>query len=191
MNWIPFLSYVAVSTFTPGPNNISSMSNAGRYGFWRSMAYRLGIASGFFVIMLAAALFSAVLLEKIPPLKPWLLALGAAYILWLAWKTYSGGGSHGSSQSDCTFLSGLLLQLVNVKVILYGITIMSTFVLPHTSSLAVYAGVSAFLAALAFVSTSSWALFGAAFSRFLSSHERLANTVMALLLVYCAVSLYL
>ncbi|MDY3868462.1 MAG: LysE family transporter [Pyramidobacter sp.] len=191
MNWIPFLSYVAVSTFTPGPNNISSMSNAGRYGFWRSMAYRLGIASGFFVIMLAAALFSAVLLEKIPPLKPWLLALGAAYILWLAWKTYSGGGSHGSSQSDCTFLSGLLLQLVNVKVILYGITIMSTFVLPHTSSLAVYAGVSAFLAAMAFVSTSSWALFGAAFSRFLSSHERLANTVMALLLVYCAVSLYL
>ena len=119
------------------------------------------------------------------------LALGAAYILWLAWKTYSGGGSHGSSQSDCTFLSGLLLQLVSVKVILYGITIMSTFVLPHTSSLAVYAGVSAFLAAMAFVSTSSWALFGAAFSRFLSSHERLANTVMALLLVYCAVSLYL
>ena len=32
MNWFSFFSYVLVSTFTPGPNNISSMSNASRYG---------------------------------------------------------------------------------------------------------------------------------------------------------------
>jgi cysteine/O-acetylserine efflux protein len=192
MNWLSFISYVVVSTFTPGPNNISSMSNASRYGFMKSLFYRLGITAGFFMIMGLCALFSATLLKYIPALKPFMQGLGAAYILWLAWKTYSSRSSGGHSvEAESTFLSGLLLQFANVKVILYGITAMSTFVLPYTSSLPLLIAASAVLALTAFVSTSLWAAFGAVFSRFLRSHERLMNAVMALLLVYCAVSLYL
>jgi hypothetical protein len=36
-NFAAFLSYVLVTTFTPGPNNIMSMSNASRYGFKKSI----------------------------------------------------------------------------------------------------------------------------------------------------------
>ena len=36
-----------------------------------------------------------------------------------------------------------------------------------------------------------WALFGAAFCRFFARHAKAVNLVMALLLVYCAVSLFL
>ena len=194
MNWLSFISYVIITTFTPGPNNISSMTNASRYGFVKSLFYRVGITVGFFLVMGLCALFSATLLKYIPALKPYMLALGAAYILWLAWKTYSSS-SHssgdGAVQSECSFLSGLFLQFVNVKVILYGVTTMSTFVLPHTQSLALLAAASAILALTAFVSTSSWAAFGAVFNRFLKNHERATNIAMALLLVYCAVSLYL
>ena len=43
----------------------------------------------------------------------------------------------------------------------------------------------------AWISTNCWAAFGAAFSRALRKHERVVNTVMGLLLVYCAVALYL
>ncbi|MDD4708424.1 MAG: lysine transporter LysE, partial [Firmicutes bacterium] len=32
-NFTAFISYVLVTTFTPGPNTIMSMSNASRYGF--------------------------------------------------------------------------------------------------------------------------------------------------------------
>lgn len=32
-NLVAFLSYAVVTTFTPGPNNIMTMSNASRYGF--------------------------------------------------------------------------------------------------------------------------------------------------------------
>ncbi|HWJ02835.1 MAG TPA: lysine transporter LysE, partial [Verrucomicrobiae bacterium] len=35
-NFAAFLSYVLVTSFTPGPNNIMSMSNASRYGFKKS-----------------------------------------------------------------------------------------------------------------------------------------------------------
>ncbi|WP_462362643.1 LysE family transporter [Pyramidobacter porci] len=192
MNWLPFLSYVLVSTFTPGPNNISSMSNAGRYGFGASLRYRLGIFCGFFAVQLLAALFSATLLDYIPAAQPYMLALGAAYILWMAWKTLtSRSGGEETSAADNAFLSGMLLQFVNVKGLIYAMTIMSTFVLPCVRSLPVLILFALGLAGTAFVSVNCWAAFGAAFSRALRRHERAANAVMALLLVYCALSLYL
>ena len=122
MNWFSFFSYVLVSTFTPGPNNISSMSNASRYGFGASLRYRLGIFCGFFAVQLLAALFSATLLDYIPAAQPYMLALGAAYILWMAWKTLtSRSGGERPSAADNAFLSGVLLQFVNVKVIIFAV----------------------------------------------------------------------
>ena len=192
MNWFSFFSYVLVSTFTPGPNNISSMSNASRYGFGASLRYRLGIFCGFFAVQLLAALFSATLLDYIPAAQPYMLALGAAYILWMAWKPLtSRSGGERPSAADNAFLSGVLLQFVNVKVIIFAVTTMSTFVLPHVRSLPALVLFAFGLAGTAFVSVNCWAAFGAAFSRALRRHERAANAVMALLLVYCALSLYL
>ena len=107
-HWLPFLGYVLVTEFTPGPNNISSMSNASRYGFAASSRYRLGIYFGFFVIQTLAALFSAVLTGVIPAVKPYMLALGAAYILWMAWKTITSRSSDGDGDArarDNTVLS--------------------------------------------------------------------------------------
>ena len=85
----------------------------------------------------------------------------------------------------------MLLQFVNVKVIIFAVTTMSTFVLPHVRSLPALVLFAFGLAGTAFVSVNCWAAFGAAFSRALRRHERAANAVMALLLVYCALSLYL
>lgn len=42
-SWIGFLSYVFITAFTPGPNNIMSMSNASRLGFKKAFPFNLGI----------------------------------------------------------------------------------------------------------------------------------------------------
>ena len=193
MNWLSFLGYVLATVFTPGPNNISSMSNAGRYGFGASLRYRLGIYFGFFVIQSLAALFSAALLDVIPAVQPYMLALGAAYILWMAWKTLTSApsGEPAGEARDNTFLSGLLLQFVNVKVILFAITTMSVYAVPYSTSPVFLLIFGAVMATFAFVSINCWAAFGAVFSRVLRRHERAVNVVMALLLVWCAVALYL
>lgn len=47
------------------------------------------------------------------------------------------------------------------------------------------------LAFIGFVFTLCWALFGSVFRMLFSKYARVTNTVMALLLVYCAVSLFL
>ena len=190
MNWLPFLSYVLVSTFTPGPNNISSMSNAGRYGFGASLRYRLGIFCGFFAVQLLAALFSATLLDYIPAAQPYMLALGAAYILWMAWKTLtSRSGGEETSAADNAFLSGMLLQFVNVKIMVYGMTAYSAFILPyHDSIVALLAGMC-FLTMMGSLGTVVWAVAGASLQRVFQRHACVVNGLLGAMLVGCAWSL--
>jgi len=47
------------------------------------------------------------------------------------------------------------------------------------------------LAFVGFSGTIAWAVFGAAFSQLLSKYGRIVNPILALLLVYCALSLFL
>lgn len=191
-NVTAFLSYVIITTFTPGPNNIMAMSNATRYGFKKSISFNCGVFFGFLIIMVLSSFLSVTLYKIIPSIKPVMTFIGASYILWLAWKIYKSkphaeDGSHDTS----TFTAGILLQFVNVKVIIYCITIVSTFMVPYYDSVFVLSMFSLFLAAVSFLSTCSWAMFGSIFQKFLFRNERIVNTAMALLLVYTALSFYL
>ena len=79
-NFYPFLVYVLVTTFTPGPNNIMSMTNAMRYGYLRTLKFLAGMAVGFFIVMLASGLLNVVLTGWLPALELWLKILGALYM---------------------------------------------------------------------------------------------------------------
>ena len=191
-NIAAFVSYVLVTTFTPGPNNIMSMSNASRYGFKKSIMFNAGIFVGFIFVIGLCSIFSVTLFNIIPTIKPVMTWIGAAYILWLAWKTYKskppGENENGSTN---TFMSGLVLQFVNMKVILYGITTVSTFVVPYYKSIFVLTGFSVLLAFIAFIATCCWSLFGSVFRKVLVKYNSAVNAVMSMLLLYCVVSLFL
>jgi len=192
-NFAAFLSYILVTTFTPGPNNIMSMSNASRYGFKKSLIFNIGIFFGFFIIIALSNIFSITLYSLLPSIKPLMTYIGSIYILWLAWKTYKDK-PHKENENEAhtnTFLSGLLLQFVNPKVIIYAITTVSTFVVPYYKSLFMLTAFSIILASVGFVSTCCWSLFGSVFQKFLTENDKVVNIIMALLLVYCAVSLFL
>lgn len=193
LNIAAFSSYVLVTTFTPGPNNIMSMSNASRYGFKKSIKFNVGIFFGFLIIIALCSFFSIALYNLIPSIKPIMTCTGAVYIFWLAWKTLKSKphSEDDNKKRTNTFLSGLLLQFVNPKVILYGVTTVSTFIVPYYKSVLVLTSFSAFLAFVAFVATCCWSLFGSLFQEFLSKNHKVFNIVMALLLVYCGVSLFL
>lgn len=193
MNLSAFFSYTFLTAYTPGPNNIMAMTNGSREGFKRSLPFIFGIFSGFIIVMTACAAFTSLLYEFIPTIRPAMVWLGAAYILWLAWTIWrdnSNKKKNGVAQTN-SFLSGMLLQFVNVKIILYGITAMSSYVLPN------YHGalkIEFFALLLTLIGTSGcicWAFFGAAFEMLFNKYRRQLNIIMVLLLVYCAVSLFL
>ena len=132
-----FLSFACIMSFTPGPNNIMALSSASAYGFRQGLRFCFGVLLGVLGLMTACALFGAALFRFLPDVEPTMRAVGAAYILWMAFAVWrSGSGSEDSRLVPVNgVVSGMLLQFVNPKGILYGITAFSSFVLPYYLSL--------------------------------------------------------
>ena len=167
-----------------------AMSGAGQTGLKKSLPFCLGVMVGFFVVM-ALALFAGELLYTVlPSVKPYLLALGALYILYLAYKIFRSGGIHEAGRGQTGFFMAVLLQFVNPKGVIYALTAASVYILPFYRAPLVLAAFTAGMGVICLVSTICWAAFGSAFKRLFVKHARLINTIMALLLVYCAVALF-
>lgn len=190
--WYAFLTYAVVTAATPGPNNIMSMSNGNRLGFRGALPFNFGIWAGFTIVMVACTLFCTALSTLIPTIRLPMMILGAAYMLYLAWGTFRSSDVIQEDHSREGFLSGLLLQFINPKIYLYGILSMEAYVLPYYEDRPVILFLFALLLAfIGFVFTLCWSAFGLVFRRLFSQYARIVNTIMALLLVYCAVSLFL
>lgn len=187
-----FLIYCFITAYTPGANNLLSMSNAIRLGFRRSVRFNLGILAGFAVIMSVCTAFSATLYSFLPKVKVVMQILGAAYMLYLAWKVWKSSSELSADGGrEACFLSGMVLQFANPKIYIYAVTAMSLYILPVYHSAAALIGFTVILTIIGASGSFVWALFGAAFCKFFSRHTRMVNTIMALLLIYCAVALFL
>lgn len=102
MNLIAFLSYVIITSITPGPSNILMMNEARRFGFRGSIRFQVGIISGFIILGLVTSLLTTSLYHWIPMIEPHFKIVGAAYLLYLAWqiafsKKKNNNAVHGRS----------------------------------------------------------------------------------------------
>ncbi|MBP1757048.1 MAG: lysine transporter LysE, partial [Firmicutes bacterium] len=127
-SWLNFLTYAVITAVTPGPNNIMSMSNAGRLGFKKSIPFNLGIWGGFSIVMLLCTLFVSLLSSIIPKVELPMLLIGAAYMIYLAWKTFISTSEIAENNSKNGFLSGLVLQFINPKIYIYCIISMEAYI---------------------------------------------------------------
>ncbi len=187
-----FLIYCFVTAYTPGANNLLSMSNAARLGFRRSFNFNLGITMGFFMVMSVCTLFSSTLYSALPKVKIFMQVAGAAYMLYLAWKVWKTSSDFDvESGREAGFMAGMLLQFMNPKIYVYAITAMSLYILPVFHSVAELIAFTLVLTIIGASGSYVWALFGSVFCSFFAKHTQAVNFVMALLLVYCAVSLFL
>ena len=121
-----------ITVWSPGPNNIFLLSSASRYGVKKNVKFMMGIWTGSLSLMLMSGIFCSTLAAVIPGIQPVMRYVGAAYLLYLAWQTFKRLPP-GENEADKvpTYPMGILLQLVNVKIIIYGLTMFSSFILPH------------------------------------------------------------
>jgi cysteine/O-acetylserine efflux protein len=162
------------------------------YGYKRTLFYLLGIASGFFLVMFACAYLSSTLLNIMPGVEGYLRLVGGSYIVWLAIITLRTSYSfEESGRTHQAFIKGFILQLFNPKVALYGLTLYSTFLAPISDRLDYLSLSAVAFAFTAFISTSTWTLFGAAIRNHLKNlfFRRMVNLALSLLLVYTAIEL--
>lgn len=191
-SWVNFLTYALITAITPGPNNIMSMSNASGKGFRRAFPFNLGILCGFAIVMNLCTLLSSMLTSVIPTIALYMKVIGAAYMLYLAYKTWKSSGDIQGSNGTASFLSGFGLQFINPKIYIYCIVSMQAYILPfYNDSPMSLVGFALLLAFIGFVCTLLWSAFGSIFKLLFSKYAKITNAIMALALVYCAISLFL
>jgi len=187
-----FLIYCFVTAYTPGANNLLSMSNAARLGFRKSVRFNVGITVGFLIVMSVCMLFSSALYSALPKIKFFMQVFGAAYMLYLAWKIWKSNSDFEiKSEKTASFFAGMVLQFMNPKIYIYAITTMSLYILPVFHSVITLIFFTLVLTVIGASGSFVWALFGSAFCRFFARHTKSVNLIMVLLLVYCAISLFL
>ena len=71
---------------SPGPNNAMVTASGANWGFRPTLPHMLGISIGLPVMLVAVALGMGEALRSWPWLHDALRWVGAAYMLWLAWK---------------------------------------------------------------------------------------------------------
>jgi len=184
--------FAAVSSITPGPNNLMLLASGVRHGFRATVPHLLGITCGFMVLMMAAGLGLGALFERWPALHVLLRWVGIAYLLLLAWRLWRAGapGTHAAQEQPQTagrplgFVGAALFQWVNPKAWVMALGAIAGFMGAGSGPAAalLMAGVCG---AVNLPCITVWAYGGARLSRWLSrpAARQGFNSSMAALLV--------
>ena len=188
-NLTAFIGYMVAVTFTPGPNNILVMTNAGTYGFKRTLNYMAGGAIGVFLIVAASTYFNVLLFDAIPTVKPLMGIAGAAYMIYLALRIIrSKPPEAGESGEPLRFHYGFIMQFLNPKLLIFAVTATSNFIVPYFES-SYYLPFTILMTMIFILSWLVWSIFGSVFKLFLKRHYKPFNIAMGLILIYSAVSI--
>nr|WP_294528121.1 LysE family transporter [uncultured Blautia sp.] len=176
-----------LTVWSPGPNNILLLSTASKYGIAGNLSFMAGIWTGSLSLMCLSGIFCTTLASIVPGIQPVMKYLGAAYILFLAWQTFKRQPpAQNGQEKKPTWLMGFFLQLINVKIIIYGLTMFSAYILPYESNVFMLFLFAVYLMFLGALGNLIWAFAGNILKRFYSSHYKFMNAIMALLLVWCS-----
>jgi len=185
--FVAMFVFAAVTAFTPGPNNIMVTASGVNFGFVRTLPHMAGILVGFVLLLIACGAGLGLLFTAYAPLQYALKIVGAAYMLWLAWKVANARPADDDSRSSArplTFLEAAAFQVVNPKAWVIAISAIAIYIRPD-HWLIDFAIMVAVFAVFTVASTASWTGFGAALRGLLRNprHARIFNVVMAVLLV--------
>ncbi|WP_348740001.1 LysE family translocator [Pseudomonas rhodesiae] len=130
---------------TPGPNMIYLISRSICQGRIAGLISLGGVALGFMVYMLCAALGITALLMAVPFAYDALKLGGALYLLYLAWQAVKPGGRSAFQLRELPqdgprrlFMMGFITNLLNPKVAVIYLSLLPQFIVPdgHGSVLA-------------------------------------------------------
>ncbi len=186
---LALVSFVLIAIFTPGPSNVSSASMGILYGYRLTVTYLIGLATGAFLMFTLSGVLAGAFLSLIPTLEPILRVIGASYILYLAYMILRASYHFdGEDAPPVGLTQGILLQVLNPKLIVFGLTLFSTMLTPITDNLLLVIVAALLLTAITFCATSVWALFGSLLKHYLRQPRvaLVVNLVLALFLVYSA-----
>ena len=140
-NWLLFAGAALLMVLTPGPNMLYLLSRSICQGRRAGVISLFGVASGFVVHMLAAAIGLSAIFLALPLAYEVLKWAGALYLLWLAWQTMKPGADSPFEtrqlQPDSPrrlFFMGFLTNALNPKIAVFYLSIFPQFISPEHGS---------------------------------------------------------
>ena len=185
-----YLVFCFINAFTPGPGNLLALNTVTNYGIRKGRPLFLGIFTGYIAVQTICAFFVYAVGTVAPGFLNILKYVGAAFILWLAVHIAVSVPKEESDRQSASYVKGFLLQLVNVKVFLFGLTALTGFVVEYGQSLPFLLTFGSIVAGMGILATATWIGLGALIQKFYRKHYRILNIIMALTLLECIVSMF-
>lgn len=136
-HWLVFAAAALLMAVTPGPNMVYLISRALCQGRSAAVLSWLGVALGFTVHMVCAAVGLTALFMAVPLGYELLKFAGALYLLWLAWQAVRPGARSPfeprplpAESPRRLFTMGLLTSVLNPKVAVFYLSVLPQFVSP-------------------------------------------------------------
>jgi len=127
---LAFIAFAFVTSVTPGPNNMMLLASGVNFGVRRSIPHMFGISLGFMLLVAAVGLGLGQVFQRLPVLHDALRYVGAAYLLYLAWKIAQSGAPQSRENAEAkpfTFLQAAAFQWVNPKAWIMAIGAITTY----------------------------------------------------------------
>lgn len=135
-----FAASVALA-LAPGPDNLFVLTQSALHGRRAGVFITLGLCSGLLVHTAAVALGVAAVFQSSALAFNGLKAVGAAYLLYLAWQTFRTRPSGLAEESGVDvrpsrlYRRGILMNVTNPKVAIFFLAFLPQFANPATGSL--------------------------------------------------------
>lgn len=184
-----FFIYAIINAITPGPGNILALNTVGSFGWKKGKPLFFGIFVGYYVVQILCAVFVFGVSAFLPGVLGVMKYIGAAYILWLAIHIAISKPAVDSAEKSASFLKGFLLQFVNVKIYLFGITALTGYITDYSTSFVILISFELIIATIGTIATLTWIGLGVLLRKAYQKYYRPINIVLALTLLECVYSM--
>ena len=188
-------TYNFVMYVTPGPNNSILTTSGIKFGFIRSVPNILGIPTGHGLQLALVCLGLGSLFTTFPVLLDILSYVGAAYILYLAYRMFGSLNIASTEEKSrpLKYYEAILFQFVNPKAWVICITAVSLFY-PVKENLIIGTFFMVIMSTVVNIpSISIWAFGGSVIRHYLTNNKlkKIIEWLLALLLIGTAISVFI
>tara|TARA_Y100000590_G_scaffold146671_1_gene168511 strand:- start:3283 stop:3891 length:609 start_codon:yes stop_codon:yes gene_type:complete len=188
-------TYNFVMYVTPGPNNSILTTSGIKFGFIRSVPNIFGIPTGHGLQLALVCLGLGSLFTTFPILLDILRYVGAAYIMYLAYKMFGSLNITSTEEKSrpLKYYEAILFQFVNPKAWVICITAVSLFY-PVKENLIIGTLFMVIMSTIVNIpSISIWAFGGSVIRHYLTNHKlkKILEWLLALLLIGTAISVFI
>jgi len=156
---IAMCTYALTMSISPGPVNIITMTSGLNHGISRTVPFVAGATIGFTALLFAIGIGASELIELFPTAMKAAGYIGAAFMLYMAYKiAFSKGSIKIGKQETPSFYQGFILNILNPKAWIASISGVTAFTAKgDMSSLILFCSLYFFIC---FIGVGSWAVVG-------------------------------